>query len=105
LSARLKRLFSRLPILLLLDGPYANGPVMARCRPFNWPFMIVPKDKDLPSVWEAFKSLQPLQSENRLQRTWGERHQRFFWVNAIDYVFSQAGRQRLSLHVVVCEKS
>jgi hypothetical protein len=105
LSARLKRLFPRLPILLLLDGLYANGPVMARCRQFNWQFMIVLKDKDLPSVWEEFKSLQPLQPENRLQRTWGERHQRFFWVNAIDYEFTQAGRQRLSLHVVVCEET
>jgi hypothetical protein len=105
LSARLKRLFPRLPILLLLDGLYANGPVMARCRQFNWLFMIVLKDKDLPSVWEEFKSLQPWQPENRLQRTWGERHQRFFWVNAIDYELIQAGRQRLSLHVVVCEES
>ena len=39
------------------------------------------------------------------QRAWGERRQRFFWVNAIDYEFTQAGRKRLSLHVVVCEES
>ncbi len=31
LSDQLKRLFPRLPILLVLDGLYANGPVMQRC--------------------------------------------------------------------------
>jgi hypothetical protein len=106
LSQRLKALFPRLPILLLLDGLYANGPVMARCRQYHWQFMIVLKDKDLPSVWEEFASLQPLQPENRLKRTWGERRQHFAWVNAIDYAFSQAGRQQhLRLHVVVCEET
>ena len=52
LSKRLKQLFPRLPILLLLDGLYANGPIMDRCRQYNWQFMIVLKDKDLSSVWE-----------------------------------------------------
>jgi hypothetical protein len=106
LSQRLKALFPRLPILLLLDGLYANGPVMARCRQYHWQFMIVLKDKDLPSVWEEFASLQPLQPENRRRHSWGERRQRFAWVNAIDYAFSQAGRQQhLPLHVVVCEET
>jgi len=105
LSKRLKQLFPRLPILLLLDGLYANGPIMDRCRQYNWQFMIVLKDKDLSSVWEEFDSLRPLQPGNRLHRVWGERHQSFSWVNAIDYEFTQAGRKRLSVHVVVCDES
>ena len=105
LSKRLKALFPRLPLLLLLDGLYANGPVMQRCRQYNWQFMIVLKDKDLPTVWDEVNALTPLQPDNRLKRTWGGRHQRFFWVNAIDYEFSDAARQHLSLHVVVCEES
>jgi hypothetical protein len=105
LSKRLKQLFPRLPILLLLDGLYANGPVMARCRQYHWQFMIVLKDKDLPTVWREVEALKALQSENQLKRTWGKRRQHFFWVNAIDYEFTQAGRQCLSLHVVVCEES
>ncbi len=51
LSERLKALFPRLPLLLLLDGLYANGPVMQRCRHYNWQFMIVLKDNALPCVW------------------------------------------------------
>ena len=105
LSERLKALFPRLPLLLLLDGLYANGPVMQRCRHYNWQFMIVLKDNELPSVWEEFNALAPLQPEQRLKRAWGDRRQRFFWVNAIDYEFTNAGRRQLSLHVVVCEET
>ena len=105
LSERLKALFPRLPLLLLLDGLYANGPVMQRCRQYNWQFMIVLKDKDLPTVWAEVNALAPLQPEQRLTRNWGDRRQRFFWVNAIDYVFTHAGRRQLSLHVVVCEET
>jgi hypothetical protein len=39
-----------LPILLLLDGLYANGPVMVRCRELNWDCMIVLQDGSLPSI-------------------------------------------------------
>lgn len=105
LSKRLKALFPRLPLLLLLDGLYANGPVMQRCRQYNWQFMIVLKDKDMRSAWEEFESLQPLQPENRLKRTWGERRQHFSWINSIDYEFTQSGRKHLSIHVVVCEET
>ncbi len=104
LSARLKALFPRLPILLLLDGLDANGPVMQRCRQYHWQFMIVLKDKDLPTVWEEFHGLHAVQPDG-CQRDWGTRHQRCAWVNAIDYAFSDHGRRHLSMHVVVCEET
>ena len=104
LSDRLKRLFPRLPILLVLDGLYANGPVMQRCLRAQWQFMIVLRDKDLSSVWEEFRALQPRQSQT-LQQNWGQRQQRFSWVNDIEYAYGSNGRCRLKLHVVVCEES
>ncbi len=105
LSARLKQLFPNLPIILLLDGLYANGPVMDRCRQLNWQFMIVLKNKDLPSVWEEFKGLKPLQPKNRLEQPWGDRRQHFSWVNAIEYEYTQEGKRKgMKLHVVVCEE-
>lgn len=104
LSERIKALFPRLPILLLLDGLYANGPVMQRCRQYHWQFMIVLKDQDLATVWEEFHALHALQP-NGIRRNWGQRRQRFSWVNAIDYAFSQGGRRHLSVHVVVCEET
>ena len=104
LSARIKTLFPRLPILLLLDGLYADGPAMQRCRQYHWQFMIVLKDKDLATVWEEFHALHALQP-NCFRRNWGRRRQRFSWVNGIDYAFDQRGRRHLSLHVVVCEET
>jgi hypothetical protein len=104
LSERLKTCFPRLPILLLLDGLYANGPVMQCCRGYRWQFMIVLKDKDLPTVWQEFNALHALKPQT-FQQTWGKRQQHFSWVNDIDYAFGSNGRQRLKLNVVVCEES
>ena len=83
LSNRLRMLFPRLPILLLLDGLYANGPVMQRCLRAHWQFMIVLKDKDLPTVWVEFRALRPRQLQT-LQQDWGRRQQHFSWVNDIE---------------------
>ncbi len=105
LIRRIKDAFPRLPILLLLDGLYANGPVMRRCHQFHWQFMIVLKDRDLSSLWTEFRALAPLAPRHRLTRTWGRRRQRFTWVNAIEYEFDQQGRKRLNVHVVVCEEA
>ncbi|MCP4406436.1 MAG: DDE transposase family protein, partial [Gammaproteobacteria bacterium] len=77
LAARIKQAFPRLPILLLLDGLYPNGPIMQRCRQYHWDFMIVLKDGTLPSVWEEYHSLLGYQEENRKQHQWGERRQVF----------------------------
>jgi len=97
LSDRLKTLFPRLPILLLLDGLYAKGPVMQRFRAYHWQFMIVLKDKDLPSVWREFNALHGLKPLV-LQRCWGRRRQRFSWVNHIDYTYAVNGPRHLKLH-------
>jgi hypothetical protein len=70
---------------------------MARCLQLNWQFMIVLKDKDLPSLWQEFEALQPVLPANRLTRTWGKPRPSCSWVNAIDYTFTQAGRTHLSL--------
>ncbi len=104
LSDRLKTLFPLLPILLLLDGLYAKGPVMQRCRAYHWQFMIVLKDKDLPSVWREFNALHGLKPLV-LQRCWGRRRQRFSWANGIDTTYAVNGSRHLKLHLVVCEES
>jgi len=49
LAQRMKEYFPRLPILVLLDGLYANGPVVELCRLYHWEFMIVLQDNSLPS--------------------------------------------------------
>ena len=105
LAARMKRDFPRLPIMVLLDGLYPNGPVMETCRKNNWQFMIVLQDKSLPSVWEEYNGLKPLEPGNFIKQSWGNRHQVFTWVNGIEYIYGPNQRKRQKLHVVVCHES
>jgi hypothetical protein len=63
LSKRLKTCFPGLRILLLLDGLYANGPVMQRCRDYHWQFMIVLKDQYLSTVWQELRALHALKPQ------------------------------------------
>lgn len=104
LAARIKEAFPRLPILLLLDGLYPTGPVMARCRTYHWQFMIVLQDGSLPSVWEEFHSLLPLQQDNEKQQNWGDRQQAFRWVNQIRYEYGPNGKNHITVHLVVCRE-
>jgi hypothetical protein len=104
LSERIKKAFPRLPIMLLLDGLYPNGPIMERCRTYNWDFMIVLKSGSLSSVWEEYKSLLILVKENQHRRNWGDRKQRFQWVNNIPYEYGANGKERIDIHVVICQE-
>lgn len=105
LAARIKKAFPRLPIMLLLDGLYPNGPIMQRCRTYHWDFMIVLKDASLPSVWEEYHSLKHEQEENQMQQNRGERRQHFQWVNPIRYEYGPNAEKSIDIHVVVCRES
>jgi DDE family transposase len=104
LAQRLKDAFPRLPVLVLLDGLYANGPVMELCRQYHWQFMIVLQDDSLPSVWEEVRGLGQLQRGNHLERNWGNRQQHFQWVNQIEYRYGDHERKKQILHVVICQE-
>jgi len=105
LAKRLKNAFGHLPIMVLLDGLYPNGPVIELCRNNNWDYMVVLQDKSLPSVWEEYEGLKKLESKNRFNATWGDRRQSFNWVNGIEYYYGPHERKRQIVHVVVCEES
>jgi len=103
LGNKIKRYFSHLPIMLLLDGLYANGHVMDYCEQKNWQYMIVLKEDDLKTVWREFKSLLSYQKNNTYQQSWGRREQSFTWVNDIEYEYDNA-RKRKPVHLVVCDE-
>jgi hypothetical protein len=108
LAQRLKTCFSHLPILLLLDGLYPNGPIVELCRQKNWDFMMVLQDKSLPTVWDEIRGLKELQSKNRLAHKWGDRQQQFWWVNDIPYEYKDpaSGKSKThKVHAVICEES
>lgn len=105
LSTRLKAVFSHLPILLLLDGLYPNGPILELCRKKNWDYMVVLQDESLKSVWADYEAFKQLGESQCLERTWRGRFQRFEWANDIVYEYGNNSKKRLSLHVVVCEEA
>lgn len=101
---RLKGTFPRLKILIVADGLYPNGPIMAHCRRRKWDFMFVLSDDSLPSVWREADGLHRLEPEQTLTTSWGDRQQVFWWANDIEYCYGPNERLRLRLHVVVCEE-
>jgi len=106
LAERLKKAFPRTRFMVLLDGLYPNGPAMESCRDYNWQFMIVLQDGSLPQVWEEYRGLKKLlEPQERLENIWGDRRQKFHWVNDIEYNYGFNGRKRQIVHVVVCEES
>ena len=105
LAERIKERFPRLPVMVLLDRLYANGPVVELCRRYRWQFMIVLQDDSLPSVWEEVEGLRKLQERNRLDRNWGDRKQHFWWVNDIEYRYGDHERKRQTVHVAICDES
>jgi hypothetical protein len=50
-----------LPILVLLDGVYPNGPVMELCGRYHGQFLL--QNDSLPSVWEGVQGLGQLQAQ------------------------------------------
>jgi hypothetical protein len=94
--------------MVLLDGLYPNGPIMALCHEYKWDFMMVLQNDCLASVWEEVYGLKELERANELRQEWGNRRQHFWWVNDIEYWYRPADSSREKkeiVHVVVCEES
>jgi hypothetical protein len=92
LAERLKKRFPRLPICLLKDGLFANGPVFSICEKYRWKYIIVLQEKSLPSVQEQFNALLDFFPENHLRFFPADQYQteqHFHWINDIEYVDSK----------------
>jgi hypothetical protein len=103
LAERLKKEFPHLPIMLLLDGLYPNGPVMELCQQYCWDYMIVLPSQCLPSVWQEVERLKPLQQSNQRSGIWRGRQQKFQWVNDINYDYDH-DRRHIGVHIVICDE-
>lgn len=106
LAQRLHSAFPRLPIILLLDGLYPVGPAIEVCRKYRWEFMMVLQDGSLPGVWEEYELLKAAGPTEEHRMKWGDREQRFHWVNDIEHEYeAEGGRRTVTVHLAVCEES
>jgi hypothetical protein len=102
LARRLKKEFSHLVVMVVLDGLYPNGPIVELCRKNRWDFMIVLQNGNLPTVWEEYEGLRKLEANNVFHMAWGDRKQRFEWVNNIVYYYGPNERKQQVFHMVIC---
>ena len=90
MAVRLKKYFPRLKICILADGLYSNVSIMNICSEYNWKYITVFKDGNLPSVWEEINSLLKLSGgfSSATQFTANSTHRikrSFNWIKDIEY--------------------
>ena len=90
LATTLKKVYPRLPILILADGLYPYEGFFAICKANQWHYCVTFKDGNLTSVWEEVMELHALQSKNTRQDLCylpgGKTVEQVFqWVTAVDY--------------------
>ena len=89
LSDKVKKLFPRLPITILADSLYPNGPVFKRCTDYRWDYLFVLQETVLKSVWEDFHGMFNLTetaigAKLKIPEFFNER-KRYRWINQLDY--------------------
>lgn len=100
LSERLKKRFPRLPICILLDGLYAGGPTLSRCKQYGWKYFVVLTDDDLSTVNREFEALCQISPENQLHLVFDkgkEIEQDYRWMDEIAYLDSEGQEHKLSV--------
>ena len=102
MAKRLKSVFRKTPVTIVLDGLYACGPIISICRKYGWDFMMVLKEDGLSELWNEALGLMVLETDNRLKVMWGDREQNYCWANDIEYEYEKDGRRKVIVHVVIC---
>jgi hypothetical protein len=102
LAVKLNKYFPRLNICILADGLYSNVSIMNICGEYEWKFITVFRDGNLPSVWTEVKSLLPLSgaTESCEQQLCNSTHwitRNYKWIKNIEY-------QKHSIHWIECSQ-
>jgi len=88
LAVKLKKVYPRLPLVILADGLYANQSFFRICKDNGWSFIVTFKDGSLPSVHEEMGLLpgSAWRCRERFLAGKGKRtKQSFRWINGIGY--------------------
>jgi len=89
LVKKLKKLYPRLPIMLLADGLYPNNTVFDACRKCGYPFIFTLKDGNLKSVWEEvdFLTRRGKDEHYKTSKWWNEHYEKSKWREEHRYRF------------------
>ena len=91
LAAKLKKIYPRLPIIILADALYPYEGFFTLCKTNQWAYLVTFKEGNLKTLWEEVSSLKPLQPNNLhteiAYSSTGDKktEQIFCWVDKIEY--------------------
>jgi hypothetical protein len=91
LAAKLKKIYPRLPIIILADALYPYEGFFTICKTNQWAYLVTFKEGNLKTLWEEVSSLKPLQTNNLhteiFYSSTGDKktEQIFCWVDKIEY--------------------
>lgn len=102
LAKKLLKIFGKGNITLIADGLYACGPVIRKCREYQWDYMIVLKEDAIPDVWKEATGLMWLEPSNSLCVKWGDRQQDYLWANGIWHEYGRNLCHKELVNVVIC---
>jgi len=80
---KLKALFPRTPLALLLDSLYANQNAIRLIVENGWKYIINFKEGAMPERFAEAQALMKFQPENALQTTWKKSEQLFRWTSEL----------------------
>jgi hypothetical protein len=89
LVKKLKKMYPRLPILLLADGLYPNNTVFDACRRCGFRFIFTFKDGNLKSVWDEIYFLTRMGRDEHYKKSkwWDEHYKESKWREVHSYRF------------------
>lgn len=105
LAKRIRKMFPKQPLVLMMDSLYATGPVLAICKDNNWDYMINFKEGSMPAVFKEAQTLMKFTPENKVHAMWGNRKQIYTYINNLEYDYidqETGGVRRLKLNVAQC---
>jgi hypothetical protein len=94
LAPRLKELFPRQRIVLLVDAEYAGAPFFAICQRNGWRFICTFKRGSIPTLFDEAMTLLKLQPENTLSCTHDGVSETWRWLDQLPY---QQGKHEFTL--------
>lgn len=106
MATKLKKIFGSSKLTIVADGLYACGPVISVCRKYDWDFMLTLKEGGLPGIWEESLALMDINLQNRSGCIWGDRNQKYFWANEMEYSYMVGKVTKIvTVNVVICYES
>lgn len=106
LAERLKSNFPQLKICLLLDGLYANKPVLDSCNKNGWKHIITFKEGSMPEVYREYESLKKSSTGNHGNYEQAGIKQEYYWaadvlqykdisnINVLECIETKAGKEK-----------